>query len=227
VNWNTNVLIVFGFSYRCYMKSILTAFLLTLATTTQVWAWGSEGHRIVAEIAEQYLEPETAHQIRDLLAIENTSGLADVANWADQIRQQRRDTASWHFVDIPINAAGYDATRDCPRNDCVVAKTDEFVAQLRDRSLPARPRLEALKFVVHFIGDIHQPLHAADNGDRGGNEIHVRYPRRKTNLHAVWDSGILEPVVRGDDRDCALYVAHQITPLRRRRGAPAAPSTGR
>jgi hypothetical protein len=134
VNWNTSVLTAFGFSYRCCMKSILTASLLTLATTTQVLAWGSEGHRIVAEIAEQYLEPATAQQVHHLLAIDNATTLADVANWADQIRTQRRDTAPWHFVDIPINAPGYDATRDCPGNACVVAKIDQFVAALRNRS---------------------------------------------------------------------------------------------
>jgi aquaporin Z len=76
VNWNTSVLTAFGFSYRCCMKSILTASLLTLATTTQVLAWGSEGHRIVAEIAEQYLEPATAQQVHHLLAIDNATTLA-------------------------------------------------------------------------------------------------------------------------------------------------------
>src|SRR5690242_4567980 len=86
---------------------------------TQAFAWGSEGHRIVAEIAEQHLEPTTAKQVRDLLALENSTTLADVANWADKIRHQRSETASWHFVDIPINAEAYDISRDCVGGNCV------------------------------------------------------------------------------------------------------------
>src|SRR5690242_11074705 len=90
-----------------------------LIAPSQAMAWGSEGHRITVEIAEQYLEPNAAHQIRDLLAIENATALADVANWADQIRPQYRETAPWHFVDIPIGALGYDAARDCVGDECV------------------------------------------------------------------------------------------------------------
>jgi hypothetical protein len=183
-----------------------------LAAPSESFALGSEGHRIVAEIAEQYLTPDTARQVRELLGIENATSLADVANWADQIRGQRRETASWHVVDIPISGPGYDARRACPRGDCVVAKIKEFTAELQDGSLPARERLEALKFVVHFVADVHQPLHASDNSDRGGNEIHVEFLRHQTNLHAVWDTSILAPTVNGDERGYALRLALQITP---------------
>jgi hypothetical protein len=192
------------------IKSIVFAFALSLASVGQAFAWGSEGHRIVAEIAEQYLEPATAKQVRELLAIENETTLADVSNWADQIRGQRRNTAPWHFVDIPIGAAGYDAERDCPRGACVVAKIDEFTEQLRDRNLQPRERLEALKFLVHFVGDVHQPLHAADNDDRGGNEVRVEFRGHRTNLHAVWDTAILAPTVRGDERAYAVELARRI-----------------
>ena len=116
------------------MKSILTCFFLYVLPATQAFAWGSEGHRIVADIAEQYLEPATARQVHDLLAVDNATTLADVANWADQIRLQRRNTASWHFVDIPVSAPGYDAKRDCGQGNCVVTKIDEFAAELRDKS---------------------------------------------------------------------------------------------
>jgi hypothetical protein len=206
------------------MKRLLVALLVSLISATQAWAWGSEGHRIVAEIAEQYLEPATAREVRDLLAIENATTLAEVSNWADEIRAQRRNTARWHFVDIPLSAPGYDATRDCARDDCVVAKIDQFVGEARDRILPARQRLEALKFVVHFIGDVHQPLHAADNGDRGGNEIKVEFLGRRTNLHAVWDTGILAPAVQCDERSYALRLVKSITPgeIAKWRGGSAA-----
>jgi len=194
------------------MRRLAIALFLVSIVPTQAFAWGSEGHRIVAEIAEQHLEPQTTRQIHDLLAIDNETSLADVANWADQIRRQRHSTASWHFVDIPIAAATYDPSRDCAKGNCVVAKIEQFAAELHDRSLPARERLEALKFVVHFVGDLHQPLHASDNDDRGGNEIHIKYLGRRTNLHAVWDTAILLPAVNGDERSYALHLDRQITP---------------
>ena len=211
------------------MKSIISALLFTLATINNALAWGDEGHRIAAEIADQYLEPATARQVRELLAIENASTLAQVSTWADQIRPQRPATARWHFVDIPIHPppgtpAAYDTARDCPRGDCVVAAIDHFAAVLRDHSAPPRERLEALKFVVHFAADIHQPLHCADNGDRGGNDVRVYFLGRHTTLHAVWDSAILAPAVQGDERGYALRLVRSIAPgdLLRWRGGTAA-----
>ncbi len=202
------------------MRSIgAAAFALAvlLAPTGRALAWGSEGHRIVADIAEQYLDPETARQVRELLAIENATTLAEVSTWADEIRRQRPETAPWHFVNIPIHPpagtpAAYVAARDCPRSDCVVAAIERFEGVLRDKTAPPRQRLEALKFVVHFVGDIHQPLHAADDGDRGGNDVHVEFMGRSTNLHAVWDSGILAAARIGDERAYALSLARSITP---------------
>lgn len=193
-------------------RAALFALLLSgVPSPTQ--AWGTEGHRIVADIAERYLEPTTVHQVRDLLALDNATTLAEVSNWADQIRDQRPDTAPWHFVNIPIGAPGYDPSRDCPGGACVIAKIDEFASELPDIQLSSRQRLEALKFVVHFVADVHQPLHASDDDDRGGNEVRVEFLGRRTNLHAVWDAGILEPAIRGDERGYALSLASAITPV--------------
>jgi hypothetical protein len=188
------------------------ALILLSLVPARAFAWGSEGHRIIAEIAEQYLESETAQQIHALLDIENATTLAEIANWADQIRPQRRETAPWHFVNIPISAPGYDATRDCAGGNCVVAKIDQFTAELRNGSAPPQQRLEALKFVVHFVGDLHQPLHASDDNDRGGNQIRVKFRGHRTNLHAVWDAAILTPAVNGDERAYAMNLNHQIMP---------------
>jgi hypothetical protein len=167
------------------MRRLAIVLIVATLVPAQAFAWGSEGHRIIAEIAEQHLQPETARQIRDLLAIENETSLAHVANWADQIRPQRPETASWHFVDIPITAPGYDRSRDCAGDNCVVAKIDQFTDELRNPALAPRQRLEALKFVVHFVGDLHQPLHASDNNDRGGNEVHVTFQGHRTNLRLI------------------------------------------
>lgn len=192
------------------MRRLAIALVLVSLTPARAMAWGSEGHRIVAEIAEQHLEPGTARQVRELLAIENNTTLADVANWADQIRRQRPETASWHFVDIPISAASYDAARDCPAGNCVVVRIEQLEHTLRDTSASSQTRLEALKFLVHFAGDLHQPLHASDNNDRGGNEVRVIFEGRRTNLHAVWDTGILAPAVNGDERAYALRLGKEI-----------------
>ena len=194
------------------MRPLIAAAVLAGLTANDAFAWGAEGHRIVADIAEQFLQLSTAREVRALLAVDNETTLADVSNWADQIRDQRRETATWHFVDIPITAPGYDASRDCPHDDCVVAKIEEFAAELRDRTLPPRERLEALRFVVHFVGDLHQPLHASDSGDRGGNAIRVEFLGHKTNLHAVWDSGILAPAVNSNERGYALALIREIIP---------------
>lgn len=186
------------------MRRLAIALIIAFLIPTRAFAWGSEGHRIIAAIAEQHLEPNITKQVRDLLAIDNSTTLVDVANWADQIRPQHPETAPWHFVDIPISAQDYDASRDCPGGNCVVAKIERFAKELHDTSLPPRERLDALKFLVHFVGDVHQPLHASDNNDRGGNEARVIFEGHRTNLHSVWDTGILAQVVNGDERAYVL-----------------------
>ena len=190
---------------------------LLSAPSAPALAWGYEGHRIAADIAEQYLEPATVRQVRELLALDNATTLAEVSTWADDIRRQRPETARWHFVNIPIHPPmgtppAYDAPRDCPTGDCVVAAIERFEAVLHDKAAPPRQRLEALKFIVHLVADIEQPLHCADNGDRGGNEVHVEFEGRSTNLHAVWDSGILAAARISDERAFALSLARSIAP---------------
>jgi len=200
----------------CCAKFLLILLVL-IASPIQAFAWGHEGHRIIAEIAEQFIEPQTARQIRDLLAIDNVATLADVSTWADEIRLQRPKTAPWHYVNIPIQSSageteGYDAARDCPHDDCIVAKIEQFELVVADRQASERQRLEALKYLVHFVGDIHQPLHVSDNNDRGGNDVMVIFLGYSTNLHAVWDTGIIEAALGPDERSYALNLVQKITP---------------
>jgi hypothetical protein len=120
------------------MRLILASVLLVFGAAGTALAWGDEGHRIVAEIAEQYLKAGTAHQVRELLALENATTLAEVSTWADKIRGQRRETARWHYVNIPIHPpagtpAAYDAARDCPNGEYVVAKIGELVRRATRR----------------------------------------------------------------------------------------------
>lgn len=197
-------------------SALLIGLAVFLANPIQARAWGYEAHRIIAEIAEQFLEPEIAPQVRELLAIENVTTLADVSTWADEIRLQRRETGPWHYVNIPITLptgepTAYDAARDCPLDACVVAKIEEFERTLRDHLLPERQRLEALKYIVHFVGDAHQPLHVSNNHDHGGNDDPVIFMGLQTNLHAVWDSSIIAPAVRGNERAYALQLVQSIS----------------
>jgi hypothetical protein len=160
-------------------------------------AWGPDGHEIVGRIAELHLTEKAQREIYALLNGGNTNSPSinisddEVANWADYVRPKRRETAPWHFVDIPFDAEKYDPVRDCDNHDgCVVEAIQNLGRALTDPESNQKERTEALKFIVHFVGDIHQPLHCSErNGDKGGNLCTVRYPGKKdpAKLHVVWD----------------------------------------
>jgi S1/P1 Nuclease len=157
------------------------------------WGWGREGHQIAAAVAEDHLDETTKVMIQSLIG---NNHLYSIATWADDIRKERRDTAPWHYVDIPLGST-YDVNRDCPPpNSCVVVKIAEFVKVLTNKQANRNDRAEALKFIVHFVGDIHQPMHAVGEA-KGGNSIHVsflesgRCGRYDCNLHGVWDSDLI------------------------------------
>lgn len=177
-------------------RSLLFLSFLFLLLPHSLYAWGEAGHRIVADVAERFLDDPARRGIRALIG---EASLSSVADWADQIRGDRPETAPWHFVDIPFKASRYDPKRDCAAGECVIAVIERFRQTLSDRDRPAEERAEALKFLVHFVGDLHQPLHTADRGDRGGNDVRVTFFGEKThpfsekpwNLHAVWDGGLI------------------------------------
>lgn len=154
-------------------------------------AWGPEGHAIVADIAQAHLSPAAAAQVQVLLRQEGLTRLDQISSWADGNRKERPRTGGWHYVDIPLRADGYVAARDCRQDNCVIAQIDRWGRVLADRSAPPAQRLEALKWVVHFVGDVHQPLHAEDDDDKGGNTVQLQFFGAGTNLHAIWDGGVL------------------------------------
>ena len=147
-------------------------------------------------------------QVQDLLGGEPEAAMVTASTWADEVRPHRPQTAPWHFVDIPIGSRGYDAARDCKNDDCVVAQIEHERAILADPKLIAPVRAEALRFLIHFVGDIHQPLHASDNADRGGNEVKVVLGRKHTNLHAVWDVDIVKSLGTNADHVACDLAAH-------------------
>jgi hypothetical protein len=157
--------------------------------TMPVYGWGPEGHSLVARIADAQLTPAARARVADILGSGTT--MASISSWADQIRRERAKTASWHYIDIPIDKPRLDMARDCQQGDCVVAQILAERDVLRDPSATAVQRREALMFLIHFVGDMHQPLHSSDNKDKGGNNVHVVLFDRPGNLHGTWDSGLL------------------------------------
>jgi hypothetical protein len=153
-------------------------------------AWGPEGHILVARIAEAQLTPAVRARVAEILGPGKT--MESVASWADAVRNQRRETGPWHYIDIPIDKPHLDMARDCPKGDCVIAKIEQFAAVLKDPAAGADQRREALMFVIHFVGDMHQPLHCSDNHDHGGNEVRIIFANRPGNLHSLWDGRLLQ-----------------------------------
>jgi hypothetical protein len=194
-------------------KTIVTAlFVVTIFSSIDLLhAWGAQGHRLVGLIAAERLTPVARQNVAWLL---DGQSLADVSVWADAIRPDQVQTGSWHYLNIPPDASGYDRDRDCPRQpgvtagsrddrwrDCAVDRISYWEERLANPKLDRADRATALKFVVHFIGDLHQPFHALGVG-RGGNDVHVRVfgqsacgndPAKPSpcNLHSVWDGRLI------------------------------------
>jgi hypothetical protein len=154
-----------------------------------VLAWGSEGHQVIALIAEKNLTPAARAEVNRLLALEPGETLASISTWADELRSPQ--TAPWHYVNFPKGDCNYRPERDCPDGRCVVAAIEK-AASVFASNAPDEKRLTALKYLVHFVGDVHQPLHAGYGEDRGGNTYQLQAFMRGSNLHAVWDSGLIK-----------------------------------
>ncbi|WP_423141852.1 S1/P1 nuclease [Parablastomonas sp. CN1-191] len=194
------------------MMRALTAIIAAVAA---VWlalspvpalAWGSYGHRTTAEIAMANVKPETAARIRALLAVQKQLGtpkcpvhsLADAATWPDCLRGDAwrwAYTFPWHYQTENV-CKPFDPKSDCANGNCVSAQIERNLRLLSDRTLPSAQRLEALAFLVHFIGDIHMPLHSGDAADAGGNAVKGSYGIAPgTNLHSIWDGALAERAI--------------------------------
>jgi hypothetical protein len=214
------------------MRSLISSVALAAAifcAPTVGKAWGTNGHAMVADVAMKILSDPTSGSPATLAALQAllpyahavdsgtlpVNSIADIASAPDSYRAGGHpETTQWHFVDTPLQAASYDAARDCHFADdglstvaaetCIVAKLPEFVAILADKSKSNEERGFALAFVVHLVGDIHQPLHAENDNDKGGNDRKFtwRGGATPTNLHTVWDSTLI-------DEQFGLPVAHR------------------
>jgi hypothetical protein len=202
------------------MRPIVPAVIATVAAAllyhpAASLGWWDKGHQIVAKIAADRLNPHAKAAVKEILKNDPTGHtLVAVAGWADTVRKTPMpETYNWHFVDIPVDGQPetYDAARDCKpdpaKGDCIVAALNREVPLLTDPNASATDRAQALKFVTHFLGDLHQPLHCAErNGDTGGNGVKVTFfgatneappfQHSPWNLHAVWDGGMIDHTKR-------------------------------
>jgi S1/P1 Nuclease len=167
-------------------ETILAALLIVL-TPTSAFAWGQTGHRVTGAIAEPMLSRRAAREVRAILGNET---LAEASTWADEMRSNPdtfwQTTANpWHYVTVPTGQRYADL--GAPAEGDAVTALARFAETLRNPSASGEEKRLALRFTLHIIGDLHQPLHAGNGNDRGGNDIRVTFFREPTNLHAVWD----------------------------------------
>jgi S1/P1 Nuclease len=185
--------------------------LLGALTSPPAGAWGAEGHRIIADVAESLLDARSRAAIRELAGGES---LANIATWMDEerprLQRELPGSSAWHYDDIPVCAPA--DGHSCPNGHCASRALATYRGVLADRHASPAERLLALRIVVHLVGDIHQPLHMADNDDRGGNAVRILgsrasvergpesesgAPGRPTrNLHAVWDVDFVRRTAR-------------------------------
>lgn len=185
----------------------LRALALLLSLPALAPAWGHETHRLIADIAARLLKPETKERLGKLL--DGGETLTSISTWADEVRAQREETATWHYINLPIEMSRGGTARSswksyCPPEGCVVSALESALAVLRSGTSDREQQREALKFVVHFAGDIHQPLHSGDRGDRGGNDIMTVYNGRTVSLHRLWDTVMIQEWLGREDARARL-----------------------
>lgn len=174
------------------MRKLIFALLCCALPAGPALAWGQTGHRVTGAIAEQYLSGVARANVRLLLGKES---LAQAATWPDDMRSDaaefwQKTAGPFHYVTVPAGST-HAATGAPPEGDAVTA-LERFARVLRDPNASVEDKRLALRFSIHIIGDLHQPLHAGRPGDRGGNDVRVTLFNQPTNLHSVWDSGLID-----------------------------------
>src|SRR5262245_17381942 len=230
---------------------LMSVALLLTAGRSDALAWGCDGHRAVAIIAQRLLSSTVANRVRAVLTATPvdpalprfcppvpTDIIADVATWADDFRDVEPQTAAWHFIDFP-RSLGANTTNHipfCPNGDCVIAA---IVTQFNVLRMSTNPTLKAnaLRFIIHFMGDLHQPLHTISNGDRGGNCVPITYfmqaPQEgengsfRPNLHSVWDTETIRRLMNTEGLADAQALANRAAGGNLPTVAPLTPTTTR
>jgi hypothetical protein len=230
------------------LKLKCSAVFLAGLVPAVVWPWGDQGHQVTGLIAAHYLQPSVLQQVNALLA-QDTSGITATdlmheTTWADKYRDLNNrtlhyeQTKEWHFADIELANPNLDAA--CfqfpslpsgtlasagPAQDCVVNKINQFVAELKNPSTPVAERVMALQFLLHFVGDVHQPLHGSDNNDSGGNkEVVTAAGFTKQKLHHYWDTEFVQNLGGTDPNVVANTLIGSITDAQVQQWSAGTPS---
>ncbi len=204
------------------IKTVSLFLFLCGCLPTLTHGWGGNGHRIVGAIAASYLTEQARATVTDLLGDET---LATASTWADEIKSD--ESYNWayrlHFINLPRGVEKVDLARDCVGGDCVVAAINKYSAIMADSGAEREDRIEALKFLVHFIGDIHQPLHVSYADNLGGNTVKVSWFGKTAdtgpfgdfewNLHGAWDFGFISQRTGSDWVALALRIRADINDL--------------
>ena len=175
------------------MKKLTTIALLGLAIShTDAWAWGQTGHRVTGKIAENYLSQRAQEEIQKLYP---DASLAEISTFADEERSNasafwRFTAGPWHYVTVPEGKTYPDV--GAPEKGDALTALAQFAKTLKDPKAKLEDKQLALHFSVHIIGDLHQPLHAGNGTDKGGNDEKVEFFWEESNLHRVWDSGMID-----------------------------------
>ena len=210
-------------------RILLLAFFAPLVPSS-VFGWGCEGHQMVALIARAHLTPAVSAAVDQLLRDSPIDPalnrfcqdrpadlMADASTWADDAKNGEK-TSIWHYVDIPLSVGSVTAVDPwCPpigpsvdgknRPGCITKAIDYELGILRDKSRPTAERATALRYVIHFLGDIHQPLHDEDNDDQGGNCTAMQFysEDRPVNLHAIWDYKLIQHHLAAEKKTQPAY----------------------
>ncbi|MEQ3697399.1 MAG: S1/P1 nuclease [Pseudomonadales bacterium] len=171
---------------------LLAGLPLVSVLAVEANAWGASGHRAVARLADKYLSQEARTGINEIIGSENQ--LWELSTWPDEIRSNPnswRHTFPWHYISIDDHEDIYGEFPRSDRGD-ILSGIDAMAIKINDPSLSMEERWEALAFYIHFVGDIHQPLHVGNRSDRGGNALRVDWFGQRSNLHSVWDSKIID-----------------------------------
>lgn len=171
------------------IQLLIFPILLIFLTSQNVFSWGMTGHRVVGEVASTHLTDKTAEALKEILGHET---LAEVSNWMDDIKSDHAydSLKPWHYTTIP-DGKTYDETTPNPEGDVIQGITF-LVDALKKGDLSKELERDYVKLLVHLVGDIHQPLHVGNGEDRGGNTVKVEWFWESSNIHRVWDSGMID-----------------------------------
>ena len=164
-------------------------FILLMFLAIQASSWGLTGHRVVGQIAEEHLSKKARKEVKKILG---TESLTDVANWMDHIKSEPKFDfmGPWHYCTVPDGKTYAEA--GTPEEKDIIWALDKFKKDLQSDTSSLETKQLAIKSIVHLVGDLHQPLHVGNGEDRGGNDVKIQYFWQSSNLHRVWDSGIID-----------------------------------